>query len=177
MPMTLENNPQVCNLMDSAHAYLLECSPAIATLPGIERFWTQSFSQLGAPACEQACAVLVALDSIDADQCPALLYGSHTWPEAAVPKNLDKLGTFTASLEPGDCIALDLRAAWKLSHPPVCANAGWRAKTAVLVFGGDDVGAGEQVWVDELKGKRGFTPTTVVQWSKGVPPPDEQHYT
>lgn len=36
---------------------------------------------------------------------------------------------------------------------------------------------GEVAWVDELRGKRGFTPTTVVQWSKGVAPPGQNWYT
>ena len=169
---------QVCNLMDSARAYLLESSPPTTTLPGIERFQTQSTSQQGtASASEQVCVVLVALESIDASECPALLFGSHTWPQEGVPRNLDKLGTLATSFERGDCIALDLKAAWKVRDSELDADDDWRAKTAVLVFGGDDVGAGEQVWFDELRGRRGSTPTTVVQWSKGVPPPDEQHYT
>jgi hypothetical protein len=36
---------------------------------------------------------------------------------------------------------------------------------------------GEVAWVDQLMGKRGVTPTTVVQWSKGVAPPGQNWYT
>jgi len=36
---------------------------------------------------------------------------------------------------------------------------------------------GEVAWVDQLRGKRGVTPTTVVQWSKGVAPPGQNWYT
>ena len=172
-------NHQVCFLMDSDRAYLVDASPPTTTLPGIARFLTRRGGALldVPPAGEQVCAVLVALESIDADECPALLHGSHTWPPAAVPRNLEKLGTFATSLQRGDCIALDMKTAWKLRGPPDTRGESWFAKTAVVVFGGGEVPGGEEVWLDELRGSRGFTPTSVVQWSKGVPPPDEQHYT
>jgi hypothetical protein len=164
--------------MDSSRAYFVDASPPTTTLPGIARFLVRRGALLDVPtAGEQACAVLVALETIDADECPALLYGSHAWPPASVPRNLEKLGTLATSLERGDCIALDLNTAWKLRGTQDTRGESWLAKTAVIVFGGDDATGGEEVWLDELRGTRGFTPTTVVQWSKGVPPPDEQHYT
>jgi hypothetical protein len=122
--------------------------------------------------------VLLALDSIDADECPEMLYGSHLWPPAAAPRNLAKLPTWTASLQRGDCLAVNLGAAWRL-QPGGDARAQWHSKAAVMVFGGDGA-SGEgvrEVWWDDLRNSRGHTPTTVVQWSKGVPPPDQQHYT
>ena len=122
--------------------------------------------------------MLLALDPIDADECPEMLYGSPLWPPAVAPRNLASLSTWTASLQRGDCLAVNLDAAWRL-QPGGDARAQWLSKTAVMVFGGDGA-SGEgvrEVWWDDLRNSRGYTPTSVVQWSKGVPPPDQQHYT
>ena len=124
----------------------------------------------------QVCVVVVALDTITSDLCPDFLYGSHRWPKFGVPRNLDQLQTWSTSLERGDCVAFHLDAAW-ISRREEEVEALWRSKTAVLVFGDDGTGVeGGEVWVDELRGSRGYTPTSVVQWSKGVPPPDQEHY-
>ena len=162
-----------CLLMGSTRSYLLGVAPAVNTcVPGLGRF------QAPDPRTYEGCAVLLALDSIDADECPEMLYGSHLWPPAAAPRNLAKLPTWTASLQRGDCLAVNLGAAWRL-QPGGDARAQWHSKAAVMVFGGDGT-SGEgvrEVWWDDLRNSRGHTPTTVVQWSKGVPPPDQQHYT
>ena len=120
------------------------------------------------------CGVLVALAAIETDESPAFLAGSAAWPPAAAPRNLAALKPWSASLERGDCVAFDLRTAWRGG-----ADAVWRERSVVMVLGGEDgaTAGGEEVWVDELRGLRGATPTTVVQWSKGVPPPDQEHYT
>jgi hypothetical protein len=190
-----------CRLMDSGRTFLLAVDPPIdRTVAGICRFDAHSPAQSpsAAPApridAEQMCGVVVALRPIDGDECPELLFGSHAWPPNASPRNLDKLSTWTASLERGDCIALRLHAAWKRPAGGVRMGESWREKCAVMVFGGDDmvaatgqaagqtvgeaVGRGtREVWLDDLKGLRGDSPTSVVQWSKGVPPPDQEHYT
>ena len=179
--------------MDSTRSFLLDVSPTTTTsLPGMTRFQLSSPRlQLSGDAA-QLCVVVVALERIEVDECPQLLYASHTWPRSAVPRNLATLPTWTTSLERGDCIALNLYSSWKLRVVEVEERSeerpeSWRCKAAVIVFGGDDVVSGGgrsevevpllQVWFDELRGLRGSTPTTVVQWSKGVPPPNQQHYT
>jgi len=143
-----------CLLMGSTRSYLLGVAPAVNTcVPGLGRF------QAPDPRTYEGCAVLLARDSIDAD-------------------DLAKLPTWTASLQRGDCLAVNLGAAWRL-QPGGDARAQWHSKAAVMVFGGDGA-SGEgvrEVWWDDLRNSRGHTPTTVVQWSKGVPPPDQQHYT
>ena len=179
--------------MDSTSSFLLTVSPTTTTsLPGMTRFQLSSPRLQLSGDATQLCAVLVALERIEVDECPQLLYASHTWPRSAVPRNLATLPTWKTSLERGDCIALNLYSAWKLRAVDVEQSSeerpeSWRSKAAVIVFGGDDVVSGGgrpevevpllQVWFDELRGLRGSTPTTVVQWSKGVPPPNQQHYT
>jgi hypothetical protein len=167
-----------CLLMGSTRSYLLGVAPAVNTrVPGLGRFQSRDPQQREGQQPE-GCAVLLALDSIDVDECPEMLYGSHLWPSAAAPRNLPSLRTWTASLQRGDCLAVNLDAAWRL-QPGGDARAQWHSKTAVMLFGGDGA-SGEgvrEVWWDDLSNSRGYTPTTVVQWSKGVPPPDQQHYT
>ena len=173
-----------CLLMGSTRSYLLGVAPTVSTrVPGLGRFQFPGGSNAGQRAeaeeadCKRRCAVLLALESIDVDECPELLFGSHLWPPAAAPRNLAALSTWTASLQRGDCLAVDLDAAWRLPGGDASA-APWHSKAAVMLFGGDGA-AGEgvqEVWWDDLGEGRGYTPTTVVQWSKGVPPPDEQHY-
>ena len=177
--------------MDSTRSFLLDVSPTTTTsLPGMTRFQLSSPRlQLSGDAA-QLCVVVVALERIEVDECPQLLYASHTWPRSAVPRNLATLPTLTTSLERGDCIVLNLYSAWKLRVAEESSEErpqSWQSKAAVIVFGGDDVVSRDgrpevevpvlQVWVDDLHGLRGSTPTTVVQWSKGVPPPNQQHYT
>lgn len=168
-----------CLLMGSTRFYLLGVAPAVNTrVPGLGRFrYDISLSRREAQQPE-GCAVLLALDSIDADEFPEMLYGSHLWPPAATPRNLAALPTWTASLQRGDCLAMNLDAAWRLK-PDGVAIARWYSKTAVMVFGGDGASGEDvrEVWWDDLSNSRGYTPTTVVQWSKGVPPPNQQHYT
>jgi len=167
-----------CLLMGSTRSYLLGVAPAVNTrVPGLGRFQARDPQQPEGQLPE-GCAVLLALDSIDADECPEMLYGSHLWPSTAAPRNLPSLPAWTASLQRGDCLAVNLDAAWRL-QPGGDARKQWHSKTAVMLFGGDGAsGQGvREVWWDDLSNSRGYTPTTVVQWSKGVPPPDQQHYT
>jgi len=124
-------------------------------------------------------AFFVPLDSVSEDESIKVLRGSHLWSEDSFPKghqisaDVSQQLSIGADLEPGDCVAFHGRS---VMNKHVREGSGG----VLVAYAADTADSScnlEEVWEDKLYGMRGETPTTVVQWSKGIAPPNKDWYT